>query len=84
MPLLVELRKLNVEIEVDSSTGVLVTLKMRPILIERIEAAQQMDEEVKRLCKNAIDGKVRELSCSEKGVLKLGNQLYIPNIEELR
>ena len=40
MPLLIELRKLNVEVEIDSFGGVLATLKVMPILIERIEVAQ--------------------------------------------
>ena len=72
MPLLIELRKLDVEAEIDSSSGVLATLKVRPILIERIEAAQQMDEEAKRLSKDAKDGKVKELSYNER-VLKFEN-----------
>ena len=42
MPLLIELRKLNIEVKIDSSSGVLATLKVRLILIERIETAEQI------------------------------------------
>ena len=66
MPLLIELRKINVKVEIDSSSRVLATLKVRPILIERIEAAQQVDEKAKRLHKDTKNGKVKELSTVKK------------------
>ena len=43
-----------------------------------------MDEKAKRLRKDANDGKVKELSYNKKGILKFGNRLYVPNVEELR
>ena len=84
MPLLIELRKLDVEFKIDTSGGMLATLRVRPLLIERILAAQRVDEETKRLCKDVRSGKVKELSCDEEGILKFGNRLYVPHVDELR
>ena len=46
MPLLVKLRKLNVELGIDNSDGILAILKVRPMLMERIVQAQKIDHEV--------------------------------------
>ena len=40
-----------------------------------------MDEEGKRLHQDMKDGKVKELSCNEEGVLKFRNLLFVPNVE---
>ena len=39
---------------------------------------------MKKLCNNVKSGKVKELSYSEEGLLKFGNILYMPNVDELR
>ena len=39
IPILIELKRLNVEFEVDTPVSVLVTLKVRPLLMERIAQA---------------------------------------------
>ena len=70
MSLLNELRKLDTEFKVDTYGGVLATLRVRPILIERILAAQWMDKETKKLCSDVKNWKLKELSCSEEGILK--------------
>ena len=46
IPILVELRRLNVELVIDTADSVLATLKVRPLLMERIAQAQGMDDEV--------------------------------------
>ena len=82
--MLIELKKLNAKFKVDTSSGVLATLKVKPILLEKIIATQCVDEETRKLCEDAKSGKVKELNCSEEGVLKFENWLYVLNIEELR
>ena len=84
MPLLIELRRLNVKLTIDTSSGVLATLKVKPILLEKILATQRVDEEIRKLCEDAKSGKVKELNCSEEGVLKFGSRLYVPNVDKLR
>ena len=53
MPLFIELQKLNVELAMDASSGILATLKVRPMLLERIAAAQQVDKETEKLREDA-------------------------------
>ncbi|VVA17415.1 PREDICTED: retrotransposon, partial [Prunus dulcis] len=43
VPLMIELRKLRVELEVDEQGALLATLQVRPVLVERILAAQAQD-----------------------------------------
>ena len=57
IPLLIELRKLNVEFAMDASTGVLATLKVRLILLEMVAAAQQVEEKIEKLCEDAKNKK---------------------------
>ena len=45
MPLLIALRKLGVELEMGITDGLLATLRVRPMLMERILQVQLMDEE---------------------------------------
>ena len=60
------------------------TLKVRSMTMERILAAQQIDEETKKLCSDVKKGKVKELSCSKEWILKFRSWLYMPNVDELR
>ena len=48
MPMLIELRKLDVELEASEPDCILATLRVRPLLMERIIQAQQADEEALR------------------------------------
>ena len=48
MPLLTELRKLSVELEMGITDRLLATLRVRPMLMQRILQAQLMDEESKK------------------------------------
>ena len=84
MSLLIELRKLNVKLAMDASSGVLATLKVKPMLLEKIAVAQQVDEETEKLHEDAKSGKMKELRCTEDEILKFGNRLYVPNISKLR
>ena len=84
MPLLIELRKLDVEFRLDTPPRVLATLKVRLILVERILAAQRMDEERKKLYSDMNSGKVEELIYSEEVILKFKSRLYVPNVNELK
>ena len=84
MALLIELRNLDTKLKVDTCSGILAILKVRPLIMERILVARRIDEETKELCSDVKKGKVNELSCSEEGILKFGSRLYVPNVGELR
>ena len=84
MPILIELRRLNVEFEVDTLVSVLATLKVRPLLMERIAQAQRTDDKVLKWIKNVESRKNKDLSFNKQGVIMMGKRMYVPNKEELR
>ena len=43
-----------------------------------------MDEEVLRWTKDIKSGKNKDLFCDERGVIKMGKRIYMPNKKELR
>ena len=49
VPLLMELRSLGVDLTLDASGSILATLKVRPLLLERIILAQFIENEVEEL-----------------------------------
>ena len=84
MPMLIELRKLNVKLNINEPDYILATLKVRPLLMEWITQAQQTDEEVLRWTKDIKNGKNQDLNCDEQGKIKMGQRIYVPNKKELR
>ena len=65
MPMLVKLRKLNVELNVNTPDCILATLKVRPLLMERIAQAQQTDKEVSQWTEDIKSGKNKDLNYDE-------------------
>ena len=84
MPMLIELRKLNVELNANEPDCILAILKVRMLLMERIIQAQQTDEEVLRWTEEIKSGKNKDLSCDEQGIIRIGKRIFVPNKEELR
>ena len=84
LPLLVKLRKLGVDISITASEGILSTLRVRLLLIERIKQTQKVDSEAKWLHKEIKIGKKKQVICDDNGVLKFGKRIFIPNIEGLK
>ena len=84
MPMLIELRRLNVEFNIDAPDSVLATLKVRPLLLERIAQAQRNDDKVLRWIEDVKSGKNKDLTCDEKEVTRMGKRIIVPNKEELR
>ena len=74
MPILIELRKLNVELGVDALDCVLATLNVRPLLMKRIAQAQRIDDEALQWIKYVKSGKNKDLICDEQGVIKMGKK----------
>ena len=57
VPLLVELRELNVELVIDNFDGILAMLKVRPLLMERIIQAKKIDDGVGKRCEDIKNGR---------------------------
>ena len=79
MPLLVELRKLDVEFGIDSSKGILATLKVRPLLIERIVQVQKANDKVGKWCEDIKNRRNKDMTYDNEGVLRMGKRIYMPN-----
>ena len=84
MPLLVELIKLNIEFGMNTSDGILATLKVKPLLIKKIMQAQKVDAEVGKWCEDIKNGRNKDITYDSEGVIRIGKRIYVPNEDELR
>ena len=81
---LLSLREMNVELQVSPSGVLLATLKIRPVLHERIREAQNRDDYIIELRKKMDQGKGKEFVIPVDGALMLGNRIYVPKVDDLR
>ncbi|KAI5316171.1 hypothetical protein L3X38_045347 [Prunus dulcis] len=81
---MVELRKLRVELSVDEQGALLATLQVRPVLVERIIAAQAEDPLICTLRAEVESGIRTDCSVRNDGALMVGNRLYVPHDEALK
>ncbi|VVA41320.1 PREDICTED: retrotransposon, partial [Prunus dulcis] len=84
VPLMVELRKHRVELDVDEQGALLATLQVRPVLVERIIAAQAEDPLICTLRAEVESGTRTDCSVRNDGALMVGNRLYVPHDEALK
>ncbi|KAI5351508.1 hypothetical protein L3X38_004399 [Prunus dulcis] len=84
VPLMVEMRKLRVELGVDKQGALLATLHVRPVLVERILAAQSQDPLLCTLRAEVENGDRTDCSVRIDGALMVGTRLYVPNDEALK
>ncbi|XP_034212707.1 uncharacterized protein LOC117625209 [Prunus dulcis] len=84
VPLMVEMRKLRVELGVDKQGALLATLHVRPVLVERILAAQSQDPLICTLRAEVENGDRNDCSVRIDGALMVGTRLYVPNDEALK
>ena len=84
LPLLLEIRSLRVELAVDDAGALLATLKVRPVLIERVREAQNQDEQLSKIRNEVRDGTRTDFSLREDGTLMFGDRLCVPRVESLK
>ena len=84
LPLLVDLRLMNVEIKLNDQGGLLATLKVRPILVERVKEAQAQDAHLCKVINDVKSGVQTDFSLKEDGTLVLGERLCVPKIDDLK
>ncbi|WOG86435.1 hypothetical protein DCAR_0205639 [Daucus carota subsp. sativus] len=82
-PSLVELRKMNIGLEVDTCGVLLATLNIRPVLKERIQKAQINDPKLRDAVERVRQGQETQFTLYED-TLMLGNRICVPNDEDLR
>ncbi|KAI5342920.1 hypothetical protein L3X38_010796 [Prunus dulcis] len=81
---MIELRKLRVELGVDEQRALLATLQVRPVLVERILAAQAQDPLICTLQAEVESGDRTDCLVRNDGALMVGTRLYVPNDEALK
>ncbi|XP_055830841.1 uncharacterized protein LOC129899858 [Solanum dulcamara] len=84
LPLLLELRDMNVHFTLDLYGSVIANLKVKPILHEQVKEAQKLDEKLIKLTKEVQKGEKKDFTLKEDDVLLYQNRLYIPNNDKLR
>ena len=84
IPLLLELRALNVELAQGEKGALLTTLKVRPVLIDRVREAQNQNEQMVKIKEQVQQGNRVDFVISEDGTLLYRSRLYVPNVEVLK
>ncbi|WCJ39071.1 Transposon Tf2-6 polyprotein [Euphorbia peplus] len=84
VPLLADLRALGVVLEVDHSGALMATLKVRPVLVDRIREAQVQDEKLDKMVREVKSGSRTDFSLRDDGTLMKCGRLCVPDIEALK
>ncbi|BBG95481.1 cold shock domain protein 1 [Prunus dulcis] len=84
LPLLVELRKDGVELEMTQQGGLLASLHVRPILVERIIVAQLEDPTLCRIRGEVESGSRKDYAIRGDGALVTGTRLCVPKNDYLK
>ena len=75
---------MNVDMKVDSQRILLTTLKVRPIMVERVREAQAQDAQLSKIVEEVKSGSRDDFSLQKDGTLMIGERLCIPSIEDLK
>ncbi|CAL2244317.1 unnamed protein product [Prunus armeniaca] len=85
LPLLVELRKDGVDLEMTPRGGILASVHVRPILVERVIAAQLGDPNLCVIRSEVENGTRTDYAIRKDGALVTGTRLCVPkNHDDLR
>ena len=81
-----ELKSLNVELEVDKMGALLASLRIRPMMVDRIRENQDKDEYLLKLKEGVKSGKPmrKQFRLDEDGVLMLNNRICVPKVDQIR
>ncbi|KAI5339223.1 hypothetical protein L3X38_018495 [Prunus dulcis] len=84
LPLLVELRRDGVELEMTQQGGILASLHVRPILVERIIVAQLEDPTLCRIRGEVESGSRKDYAIRGDGALVTGTRICVPKNDYLK
>ena len=84
LPLLVELRSMRVDLSTGDSGSLLATLRVRPILVERVREAQTQDGRLMRIIDEVKKEERSDFSLGDDGTLMYGDRLCVPDVESLK
>ena len=82
-PSLIDLRKMNVELNFDVVGVLLATLSIRTVLKERIQEAQPNDPKLMKIIEKVKQGKETPFTLQDDALM-LGDRICVPNTDDLR
>ncbi|XP_057986622.1 uncharacterized protein LOC131171168 [Hevea brasiliensis] len=68
----------------DNSRALLATLKVRPVLVERVRETQSRDEQLNKIINEVRNDTRLDFSLSEDGTLMFDGRLCVPSVENLK
>ncbi|KAJ8764022.1 hypothetical protein K2173_004903 [Erythroxylum novogranatense] len=83
LPNLIQLRALNVQLTLEQDGALLATLKLRPMLLDRIRRVQDKDPALVRLIERARSDRDSDFELRD-GTLWMGQRLCVPDVDDLR
>ncbi|XP_049364359.1 uncharacterized protein LOC125829149 [Solanum verrucosum] len=84
LPLLLELRAMNVYFTLDSNGSAIANLRVKPILLEQVKEAQMLDDKLVKLSREVKSGEKLDFTYTEDGGLFYQTRLCVPNDDKLR
>ncbi|KAL2243419.1 UNVERIFIED_CONTAM: Transposon Tf2-12 polyprotein [Sesamum indicum] len=82
--LLLEMRSMNTELEVDQVAGLLAALQLKPDFVDQIKEAQTRDPFLLRMLENIRLGKKINFLIRVDGIIVNGGRVCVPAIDGLR
>ena len=80
---LIALRGLNADIQMSQRGALIATLKIRPVLRQRVQELQSTDPALTKIIEQIRQGADTPFSMPD-GVLMMGNRLCVPDVDGLR
>ena len=80
---LLTLRGLNVELQMGNEGALIATLRVRPVLRQRIQESQSTDPQLKKITEKIGQGVDTSFSIQD-GILMCGTRICVPDVNDLR
>ena len=84
LPLLIELRSLGVQLQVDDIGTLLASFYVRPLLVDQIKEGQIQVSEMIKLRAEIEGGSKSKFQIRDDGVIVRGSRMCVPEIDELK
>ncbi|KAH9685255.1 Endonuclease [Citrus sinensis] len=84
VPLLIELRSLEVELNTDNRGALIANFRVRPTLIDKVHHMQAQDPQLMKLKEDVQKSLRTDFMVREDGVVFMGNRLCVPDIKDLK
>jgi hypothetical protein len=84
LPLLLELRHMRSDLNVDEHGALIANMKIRPMLYDKIKEAQHKDEKLQQVKDGIPQGKQPGFHVKEDGMIMYNQRMCVPNEADLK